>query len=73
MTLEEALNRAAAELPDGTTISVVVERDAGNVECSDKEGNIVSLDRPDDTMAEQVIEHLKWLLEEQAADEADAA
>lgn len=61
MTLEEALNKAAAELPEGCTISVVVERGAGNVECSDNDGHVMSLDSADKTLAEQVIEHLEFL------------
>lgn len=58
-TLEEALNLAAAELPEGYTISIVVERDAGIVECCDENGRATSLDRPDDTLSEQVIAHLR--------------
>ncbi|MFT3755177.1 MAG: hypothetical protein QM769_04415 [Pseudoxanthomonas sp.] len=73
MTLEEALNKAAAELPEGTTITVAVERDAGTVECCDEDGSVVCLDHLGDTLAERVIAHLNWLLEGQANHvEADA-
>ena len=68
MTLEEALNKAAGELPEGCTIAVIVENGAGWVECSDADGSVQSLDQPDATMAEQVIAHLDLMKEGAASD-----
>lgn len=60
MTLEEALNKAAGELPDGAQITVMVEKGAGWVDALNWDGNEFSPDTSDKTLADQVLEALQW-------------
>lgn len=61
-TLEENINRAAADLPHGWEIAIRVELDAGWVELSDPDGNSVELGF-DGTINEQVSEAISYARE----------
>jgi hypothetical protein len=55
MTLDEALQRAARDLPDGWLIQVGVERGAAWIELHNPDGDGVNFDSsPDKTLAEQL-------------------
>jgi hypothetical protein len=55
MTLDEAMQKAAGQLPDGWTVGVVCEKGAGWVELRDPAGDEINFDSsPDKTLAEQV-------------------
>lgn len=55
MTLDEVMQSAARDLPDGWQVAVVCERGAGWVELHDDEGDHIAFDTsPDKDLAEQV-------------------
>ena len=61
-TLEENVNRAAADLPYGWEIAIRVELNAGWVELNDPDGNLVEL-VSDGTINEQVSEAISYARE----------
>ena len=60
MTLDDALNKACSELPEGAEIYVTVEKGAGWVDARNWDGDDFSPDTADKSLAEQVIEALQW-------------
>jgi hypothetical protein len=55
MTLEEAIEKAAGELPEGAEISVSVERYAGDVRAWDWDGEPWDEDTADMSLADQEV------------------
>jgi len=60
MTLEEAINAAAAQLPPGAEITINVERDAATVYVSDWDGNVREFDSADMSIPDQVLDCIRW-------------
>ena len=65
MTLDEALEYAAQHLPRGAEVEIYVEKDAATVAISDWDGNWRGdFDVADMTLAEQVMDCVKWANEQ---------
>jgi len=65
MTLDEALEYAAVNLPAGAEISIYVEKHAATVAVSDWDGNWRDdFDSADMTIPEQVLDCVKWANEQ---------
>lgn len=66
MTLDEALEYAAGNLPDGAEICIYVEKHAATVAVSDWDGNWRDdFDSADMTFPEQIMDCVKWANERQ--------
>jgi hypothetical protein len=55
---EEAMQRAAAELPIGYVMRICLEKDSGSVEIDDAEGNELTLETDTDSMTTRIIESI---------------
>ncbi len=60
MTLTDAINAAASQLPPGTEITIVIERDAATVYASDWDGNVRAFDAADMSLQDQVADCIGW-------------
>lgn len=63
MILEEAIEKCAAELPEGAVLSVEIENGAGGVIAENWDGDSWQADTADMTLTEQVLSALEWCKE----------
>jgi hypothetical protein len=60
MSIEEAIEKAAGELPPGASIYIAVENGAGFVEASNIDDETWDADTADLSLTEQVLAALDW-------------
>lgn len=60
MTLTDAIHAAAQQLPPGSEITIVIERDAATVYASDWDGNVRAFDAADMSLQDQVTDCIGW-------------
>lgn len=65
MTLEEAIEAAAKDLPPGAEITVTVEHWSAWVDASDSNGNRREFDSADMSLPKQVADCIKWCKEQE--------
>lgn len=68
-TTINALNRAAAELPGRWTITIEIERDAGNVCLYDEEGIEHEFPCNRESLAQDVLDALDYAIDQHSAKE----
>jgi len=65
MTLEEAIEEAAKDLPPGAEITVTVEHWSAWVDATDSNGNRREFDSAEMSLSAQVADCIKWCKEQE--------